>query len=417
MSTRRPALSSLLLFALAAAGLAVPVSKVRAGDQPEVSQPAAAAPSLTAPSEVRGVWVVRTDLGTPQAVSRVVQHARANGLNTLFAQCRGRGDAYYESSLEPRAQGLEARPGFDPLAQVVREGHAAGLRVHAWMNSCYVWSERQAPHSPQHLVNAHPDWLAVSRAGRPCRVGDPEVFICPGSPGARAHLVQVCRDIVHRYDVDGLQLDYIRYANGNLCYCSGCLARFEEYMAGKTTPRKLAAAKAKGRLGLVQSFPWSWGQFRRNQVTSLVREIRDAVKAERPSVQLSAAVIPWGPFPGDFRRSEAYNTVAQDWFEWMRSGVVDAVCPMTYQPGLVGFKSWVSGVSKASPGFPVWYGIGAYLFGPESAAAKVRAARQGGGNGWVLFSYTAVTRHGTNDSYLRVLKSRVIGAETAKARN
>jgi uncharacterized lipoprotein YddW (UPF0748 family) len=127
-------------------------------------------------------------------------------------------------------------------------------------------------------------------------------------------------------------------------------------------------------------------------------------------------VIPWGPFPGDFKRSEAYNTVAQDWFDWMQTGVVDAVCPMTYQPSLAGFKSWVDGVRKAKPDFPVWYGIGAYLFSPESAAAKVRAARQGGARGWVLFSYTAVTRHGTDPSYLRALKARVIGPETAKAR-
>src|SRR5262249_38275142 len=154
---------------------------------------------------------------------------------------------------------------------------------------------------------------------------------------------------------------------------------FEQYLEGRTPPAKIRAAKAKGRLGLAHAFSWSWSQFRRNQITSLVREIGTAVKTERPGIQLSAAGVPWGPFPGGFRRSYAYNTVAQDWFDWMKTGLVDAVCPMTYQPGLPAFRSWVQGVERAYPNFPVWYGIGAYLFGPESAAAKIETVRRGGG--------------------------------------
>src|SRR4051812_40071584 len=103
----RPVFAVLLLAQVAGAALAGP-SEVPA--QP-AQIPADAVPgtilSPAPPKEVRGVWVVRTDLTSPQAVSRVVQHARANGLNTLFAQCRGRGDAFYASTLEPRAQSLE----------------------------------------------------------------------------------------------------------------------------------------------------------------------------------------------------------------------------------------------------------------------------------------------------------------------
>jgi uncharacterized lipoprotein YddW (UPF0748 family) len=364
--------------------------------------------------EVRGVWVVRTDLTSPQAVTRVVAQAKGNGLNTLFVQCRGRGDAYYADGLEPRAQPLEkAPPGFDPLARAVEEGHAAGLKVHAWVNSCYVWSEKTAPKSREHLVNAHRDWLAVDRNGRRCGVGDAEVFICPSHPDARAHLVGICQDVARRYALDGIQLDYIRYANANLCFCGGCLKRFEEYLVPKTTPERIAAARSGGRLGLVRAFYGHWGQFRRDQITTLVREIREAVKGERPGIQLTAAVIPWGRFPGDFRLSQAYNAVGQDWYGWIRAGLVDAVCPMTYQPGLAGFKGWVDGVQRDHPGFPVWYGIGAYLFPPQSAAQKVAAVRRAGGRGWVLFSYTAVTKGGADDSYLKQLKAKVLAPQTA----
>src|SRR5437763_6952454 len=114
IAARRARAFLLCLAAAGAAVLALPAPRARAGDPVEMPAPAA---GTSAPKEVRGVWVVRTDLGSPLAVTRVVQHAKMNGLNTLFAQCRGRGDAYYTSSLEPRAASLEGAPGFDPLAK------------------------------------------------------------------------------------------------------------------------------------------------------------------------------------------------------------------------------------------------------------------------------------------------------------
>lgn len=372
----------------------------------------AAAPGR--PEEVRGVWVVRTDITSPAAVSRVVASTRKNGLNTLFIQVRGRGDAYYSSNLEPRAPALQKHaPSFDPLAQAVKEGHAAGLKVHAWVNACYVWSDKKPPVSPQHLVRTRKDWLAVRCTGDRCSIGDREVFICPGNPEARAHLVAVCRDIAKRYDVDGIQLDYIRYANKDLCYCNGCLDRFTTYLGATVTPEQAAALRAKSRMALPNAYQSAWLQFRRDQITSLVREIRAAVKEERKDTMLTAAVIAWGSYPGSFQRSEAYNHVGQDWYGWIREGLVDAVCPMTYQTSTPSFNSWVRAINQAHPDFPVWYGIGAYLFSSESAAAKVDAVRRSGGRGWVLFSYTSVTRSGTNDAYLRNLKAKVLAPETA----
>lgn len=382
---------------------------------PNASRAQASAP--VSPKETRGVWVVRTDLTTPASIKRVVSTARKNGLNTLFVQCRGRADAYYCSNLEPRAQCLtKCATDFDPLAQAVRDGHAAGLKVHAWVNSCYVWSDKRAPTASEHLVRANPDWLAVSATGSRCAVGEKEVFICPGNPAARAHLVQVCEDIARRYEVDGVQLDYIRYANQNLCYCDGCLDRFATSLAGTVPEERIKIARAKGRLGLPNTYPGSWRQFRRDQVTTLVREIRTAVKKERPEAMLSVAAIAWGSYPGDFKRSEAYNLVGQDWYGWITSGLVDAVCPMTYQTNTVGFASWVNAVQKTHPDFPIWFGIASYLFNADGSAAKIQTVRHAGGKGWVLFSYTAVTKSGTNDAYLQRLKTLAIPKETASAK-
>src|SRR5262249_38169236 len=140
-----------------------------------------------APEEVRALWVVRSSLTSPAAIRTIVAQARDNGYNTLIVQVRGRGELYCTGGLEPRAEELAAQPmEFDPLAQIVREGHAAGLQVPAWLNAMFVWSRPQPPACPVHLVLAHPDWLMVNRAGRKVAIGDKAgLFTCPSHPGVR----------------------------------------------------------------------------------------------------------------------------------------------------------------------------------------------------------------------------------------
>src|SRR6185436_21134213 len=86
-------------------------------------------------SETRALWVQRGSLASPQSIATLVKSAREHGFNTLLVQVRGRGDAYYLGGIEPRAaELLRQRDDFDPLATVVETGHAAGLRIHAWIN-------------------------------------------------------------------------------------------------------------------------------------------------------------------------------------------------------------------------------------------------------------------------------------------
>src|SRR4051812_28606536 len=100
----------------------------------------------TAPPEIRALWVLRTSLATPASIRALVKTAHDYGFNTLLVQVRGRGEAYYTSDLEPRASELLRQPGsFDPLATVVTEAHAAGLRVHAWINLNLVSSAAELP--------------------------------------------------------------------------------------------------------------------------------------------------------------------------------------------------------------------------------------------------------------------------------
>src|SRR5712692_11332907 len=108
----------------------------------------------------KGLWVVRDRITSPRAVDDLLADASVRGIFDLVVQVRGRGDAYYASDLEPRATAL-AGTAFDPLDHLVRFGAAVGVRIHAWANVFFVWSDGQGllPSSPAHLVNRHEDWL------------------------------------------------------------------------------------------------------------------------------------------------------------------------------------------------------------------------------------------------------------------
>jgi uncharacterized lipoprotein YddW (UPF0748 family) len=339
----------------------------------------------------------------------MIAQAQENGFNTVVVQVRGRGELYCAGP-EPRAEDLAGQPPeFDPLEQVVREGHAAGLKVHAWINAMFVWSRPTPPLSPDHIVHAHPDWLMVNRAGRKVAVGDKAgVFTCPSHPEVRRRLHDLFMDVARRYDVDGVQFDFIRYPSADFCYCAGCLTRFKRAVRPLLPPDVRAALDQRvGRLVYPQVLSRRWAGWRREQITSLVRWIYRDLKALRPELLVSADVIAWGSYPGSFAESEAYRLLGQDWYGWLREGILDVVVPMTYQTSTPAFSRWVTAVRRSYPKRPVWFGIGAYLCPPEGTAAKIRTARAAGAAGWSLFSWSAITKEGRDDSYLRALRPTV----------
>lgn len=363
-------------------------------------------------AEVRGLWVVRTTLTAPERIRTMVADADAAGFNTLLVQVRGRGDAYYTSRWEPRAEALSDGT-FDPLALVLEEAHARGMAVHAWVNTHLVWSGPGLPASPLHLVNHRPDWLAAPRSlarrlGRmdPFEPGYTEalhryaldnpqtvegMYSSPSHPGVQERVYDVWMDLAERYELDGIHFDYVRFPSSDFDYSSGALDRFRNWVAPRLTPERLRALDDAYRIdpfAFTDALPGPWGEFRRTQVTDLVERVYHGVKARRPDLVVSAAVFS--------NVQDAYQSRFQDWRRWLDEDIVDVVVPMAYTPRADLFSRQVREAAvSAGHRDRVWAGIGAYLNGVDGTLEKIDLARREGVGGLVLFSYDWAAAEGS----------------------
>jgi uncharacterized lipoprotein YddW (UPF0748 family) len=360
-------------------------------------------------SETRALWVLRSSLTSPASIASLVRTAKEQGFNTLLVQVRGRGDAYYASAIEPRAADLARQPAsFDPLAALLANAHAAGIRVHAWLSVNLVSSAVDLPVSPEHLVTRHPDWLMVPRpiaqelaridptnpgyAGRIARWtrGQLEtvegLYVSPVMPAAAAYFQSVVTDLARRYDVDGVHLDYARFPNPQFDYSRFAIAEFRNDLRPRLTANvraQLDAAEVDDLFAYPDHFPSEWQAFRRARMTALVAGARQALRAVKPAAVLSAAVAPDAQDAADER--------LQDWRGWLAAGLVDAVAPMAYTQESSRFADQIAAARNAAGAHAVWAGIGAYRLSPAQTIENIQAARRLGTAGFVLFSYDSLT--------------------------
>lgn len=355
-------------------------------------------------AEARAIWVVRYDALNPEEVRRVVQHAKENNFNMLVVQVRGRGDAYYKSRYEPRAEALEGQPDdFDPLQCYIDECRKAGIQIHAWLNTHYTWGSGELPKSPDHIVNKHPEWLMRTIENKVTFTpgGQSEgAYTCPSNPEVKEHVRNCFLDVVERYDVDGVNFDFVRYPSVDYCYCDGCLSRFKEWMDKELSPQRIAElSAASDRLAYVKAYPAKWDDFRRKQITDLVGQIYRRAHDIKPDIVVSADVFP--------SYDDAYNHRFQDWKLWMKMGILDVLMPMAYAKDTEVFATHIADAVSAANGRPVIAGIGQWQITAESCIEKIRKARELGAKGINLFSYGSATKNGTSDEFLRQLKETV----------
>jgi uncharacterized lipoprotein YddW (UPF0748 family) len=277
-----------------------------------------------AQSEIRAMWMDRETIvraGSRQGLARIFDQLKAAGINTVFFETVNAGYPIYPSRVAPEQNPLTRQ--WDPLAAAVDLAHERGMELHAWV---WTFAAGNRPHNailglpsdyPGPIIAAHPDWANYDNRGNLIPIGQGKPFLDPANPAVRQYLLSLFEEIVTQYQVDGLQLDYIRYP-------------FQDPGAGRTYGYGLAARQQFQNLTGVdpltlspQSPQWQqWTEFRANQVSSFVAEVSKLVH-RRPNLILSTSVFA-------LPEHERVQDIQQSWETWARNGHVDMIVLMSY---------------------------------------------------------------------------------------
>jgi len=251
-------------------------------------------------------------------IANAIDKAAQANFNMVFFQVRGNGDAYYTPGREPwgslLTDTLGKDPGWDPLAFALERAHARGLELHAWINAFPVWRGSEPPPEtkPRSPYLKHPEWLVCDIAGTPQPLSEHYVSFSPGIPAVHDYIIDVVKDIVQRYDVDGIHFDYVRYPEKSpekgFSHDSISVARFNSQ---EGNPYRL-----------------EWEDWQREQLNQFVYRAYNELTTLKPELKVSAAVI------GSYNEGgwNAYYSVYQDPRRWVELGKLDFITPMMYWP-------------------------------------------------------------------------------------
>lgn len=279
--------------------------------------------------EVRSVWMATVwALDWPSSTSsttaqknemvKYLDVLHKNNFNAVYFQVRTMSDAFYKSSYEPWSSYLTGTrgkdPGWDPLAFVVEECHKRGMECHAWVNPYRFSTGSNWSTAQDQALKSAGMLLAYTKSD-----GKTTTILNPGLESVRKRIVDVCKEIISNYDVDGLVFDDYFYPEGiPVTSSAGDYDLWQESGASMT-----------------------FGDWRRNNVNQMVADVYKMVQHQKPYVRFgispagaactSAAVaakhgIDRCPVASDWQ----YDGIFSDPVAWLEAGTIDYISPQLY---------------------------------------------------------------------------------------
>ncbi|MGL4623138.1 MAG: glycoside hydrolase family 10 protein, partial [Chroococcidiopsis sp.] len=276
--------------------------------------------------EIRAIWLDRGSIiraGSEQGLAKIFDRLAAAGINTIFFETVNAGYPIYPSQVAPQPNPLVR--GWDPLASAVKLAHDRNMELHAWVWTFAAGNKRHnklinlPADYPGPVIAAHPEWASYDNRGSLFPPGQGKPFLDPANPAARQYLLRLYEEIVSRYNVDGLQLDYIRYPfqdpSADRTYGYGIAARQQFQQLTGVDPTTIKPSD--------RDLWQRWTQFRTQQIDSFVAQASRYLKQKRPNLVMSVAVFP-------LSEHDRTHKLQQHWEVWANRGDVDLIVPMTY---------------------------------------------------------------------------------------
>ncbi|MBN1492192.1 MAG: family 10 glycosylhydrolase, partial [Phycisphaerae bacterium] len=256
------------------------------------------------------------EVGNPDSGGRI----RDVNCNMVIVQVRRRADVCYPSGMgEPYMSGLTPAD-FNSLQAMIDAAHDTTggkkrIEVHCWLVD---FKTAKGLVYSQHSDPSDPDNYWPTRLENGNENGDGAFD--PGHPRVLQYLTDVCMDLVNNFDIDGIHHDYIRFEGNTEGYNPTSVARYNERY---------------GLTGQPSSSSEQFKQWRRDQVTAVVRKVHANIQKSKPSVKHSGSFVTWNPSPtastrAAFMATRPYYDVYSDWDSWVEEGLVDMAVPMTY---------------------------------------------------------------------------------------
>lgn len=271
--------------------------------------------------EARSIWLDRGTIVSCQnavGMAALFSKLKKSGINVVYFETNNAGFTMFPSKVStPNPQIV----GWNPLATAIQEAHKRGMELHAWFWTFNVGNTfhnpiiTQEPDYPGPVLSSHDfAWALASQTGSLIPPKQHEFWLDPSCPEARQFIKDLIMEVVKAYDVDGIQMDYIRYPfngkGGEMGFNFPGRIRFE-----RETHLCLDRMDDKTRKALI-----AW---KAKNVSSIVQEVSTMVRAAKPNLKISCAVYA-------LPREQRMNLIQQDWELWAANGWIDNLNPMTY---------------------------------------------------------------------------------------
>lgn len=263
------------------------------------------------PNAIRGVWVTTTAstaLDSRANIKEMVANCKAAGINHIFVVVYNNARTIYPSTVMQNTIAkpqLERLAGRDPLQECIEEAHAAGLKLHAWFE--YGFSSSYSANGGP-IVAAKPNWAAKDINGA-LVVKNGFDWLNGLHPEVQQYIIDLFKEVVTRYDVDGVQGDDRLPAMPSTGGYDDYTVNLYKTENGGANPPSLSSDAG-------------WITWRANKLNLFLKRLRTEVKAIKPAVMITMSPSPY-PF--------SINEYLQDWPTWVDSSWVDAVMPQCYR--------------------------------------------------------------------------------------
>ncbi len=335
--------------------------------------------------EERAVWLRPSNSQTREKVNAVVKSIYDAGFNAVCIELLFNSATIFPVGTEKYL--FEQDPslkGFDVLDAYIDECHKYGIEVYGWM-VCYRVSYGSSTYIEKSVTHKRPEWMNIAKSGT-VDVGDTAGhFLNPALPEVTELLLGFYEYILTTYDIDGFQLDYIRYP----------LAEGEDFGYDEYTRNLFKEKYGKDPMNMSKNDAlWlDWCRFRASFVTDFVGKINELVNRVRPDIFLAADVQP------------NFNAVYEKYYQeskiWLDSGIIDTVFPMAYGTNVVPQDS---AYAVEAAGDDAYAYIGITDYGTDVFKREVIETREASSDGFAFFDFSRYI----NGDYVNQLNSTLL---------